>query len=321
MNTETPVLSEAFQRLYCEAGVFDAFSAWHPISFRRVLPFQVEDPVVDDAGLIAAEVAHLAQPNAATRLAVLEAFARCRLLSSDDLTNLKLVLDDFEGESSAEFFELMGDLYANAGMFICALRWYREFIAAIESQPQNSDSPIVPDTGSVYASVGYCLYALGLFAEAIAWTKSCIGPVQMADTVCRALINYEAQLLGGWVVAVERAANRARYTASAFDPAQANQLTPRLKLAMSNFAPFQENYLDWVSSETPAPEIQPGGYPFQPERESGDVTRHRMNLLFATAAHADALVARGNLGEAKRLLIEAAMLEPRADFIQERIRG
>ena len=44
-----------------------------------------------------------------------------------------------------------------------------------------------------------------------------------------------------------------------------------------------------------------------------------MNLLFATCALADALTARGYRGEAKRLLYEAAMIEPAAGFIQERI--
>jgi hypothetical protein len=44
-----------------------------------------------------------------------------------------------------------------------------------------------------------------------------------------------------------------------------------------------------------------------------------MNLLFATASRADALVADGCVAEARRLLLEAVMLEPRADFIRERI--
>ena len=88
---------------------------------------------------------------------------------------------------------------------------------------------------------------------------------------------------------------------------------------MSAFAPFQENYIDWFSSEGPTPEIQPEGYPFQAERDSSNLTRHRMNLLFATDSHADALIAGGHTAEAKRLLLEAAMLEPGADFIRDRI--
>jgi hypothetical protein len=39
MNIETQPLSDGFQRLYCDATVFDGFSAFHPISFSRVLPF------------------------------------------------------------------------------------------------------------------------------------------------------------------------------------------------------------------------------------------------------------------------------------------
>ena len=92
----------------------------------------------------------------------------------------------------------------------------------------------------------------------------------MADTVCRMLINYEAQLQGGCVRGIERVGTRVRYTASVFDPAQAEQLTPRLMLALKTFAPFQDNYLGWISSERPAPEIQP------------EIIRFRRNVTPAT---------------------------------------
>ena len=78
--------------------------------------------------------------------------------------------------------------------------------------------------------------------------------------------------------------------------------------------------LEWVSSEETRPEIEPESYPFQSEHDAGDLSRHRMNLLFATAFYADALIARGHTAEAKRRLLEAAMLEPGADFIQERLK-
>jgi hypothetical protein len=247
MNPETRQLSAGFQQLYCDAAVFEAFSAWHPISFRSVLPFQAQAPVVDDPRLIAAEAAHLASRTDATRRDVVEAFFQCGLLSEQEAASLKPVVDYFD----ADFFELMGDVYANAGMFICALRWHREFIAELEAQSTDSAA----DKESVYASVGYCLYSLGLFAEAVAWSKSCIGPGQMADTVCRTLINYEAQLQGGCVRGIERVGTRVRYTASVFDSAQANQLTSRLMLALETFAPFQKSYLGWISSEEPAPQI------------------------------------------------------------------
>ena len=45
-----------------------------------------------------------------------------------------------------------------------------------------------------------------------------------------------------------------------------------------------------------------------------------MNLLFATCGQADALVEKGHTAEAKRLLIEAAMLEPEAGFVRDRIK-
>lgn len=313
MNTATPVFSEAFQRLYCDAAVFEAFNALHPISFNRVLPFQAGDPVMDEGRLLSAEGAHLANPCVATRLAVVEAFGQCGLLPADDVAGLKPVLDFFDGEFDFEFFELMGDVYANAGIFICALRWYEESVAKLAPRAAS-------DWADVYASVGYCLYSLGLYPEAVLWSKACLGPLQTADTVCRALIDYEAQLQGGCVRAIERSANRVRYTASALDPDQAKTLTPRLKLAMSTFAPFQEVYLDWIGSEAPALEIQPEGYPFQAERDAGASIRHRMNLIFACCGQADELLARGYVAEAKRLLWEAALLEPQADFIRIRLK-
>jgi tetratricopeptide (TPR) repeat protein len=299
--------------LYCDATVFEAFSVLHPISFSRVLPFQAQDPVADDARLIAAEEAHLANRNDQTRRDVVEAYFQCGLLPESDADNLKSVIDYF----GADFFELMGLVYANAGMFICALRWYRELIAELETQNPNACS----DNESVYASVGYCLYSLGLFAEAVAWSKSCIGPRLSADATCQALISYEAQAAGGTLCGIERSGSRTRYTASAIDPAQAQQTSPRLQSAMQSFAPFQEFYIGWISSDAPAPEIKPGGYPFKAELGGGSLPRHKLNLLFATCGQADELIARVFTTEAKRLLFEAAMLEPEADFVRDRIKA
>lgn len=313
MNTDALNFSSGFHGLYCNASLFEGFSALHPISLKRILPFQAQDLVADDPGLIAAEAAHLASRNDQTRRDVVEAYRRCGLLEQEDATNLVSVIDYFD----AEFFEVMGLVYANADMFICALRWYREFIVELETKTPDSCS----DAESVYASVGYSLYGLGLFEEAVAWSKSCIGPRQMADTVCRALIGYEAQSAGGMLLAIERAGTRARYTASAIDPAQAKQSSPRLTAAMNRFAPFLEIYIDWVSSDAPAPEIKPGSYPFKAELGGESLLRHKMNLLFATCGQADALAARGYRAEAKRLLYEAAVLEPEAGFIQDRIRA
>jgi tetratricopeptide (TPR) repeat protein len=312
MNTEKQTLSDGFQRLYRDATVFEGFSAFHPISFSRVLPFQAEDLVVDDERLIGAEEAHLADRNDMTRREVIEAYSRCGLLAKEDAANLISVVDYF----GADFFELMGEVYANAGMFICALRWYREYIAELETKCPDSNL----DNQSVYAGVGYCLYALGLFPEAMAWSKSCIGPRPTADAVCEALIDYEAQLAGGRIVGIERVGFRTRYTVSAFDPAQASQSGSRLIVAMREVAPFEEIYIDWVSSEAPAPEIKPGGYPFKVEVDATDLPRHKMNLLFATCGQVDALIEMGYTAEAKRLLFEAAVLESEAGFIQDRIK-
>jgi len=66
--------------------------------------------------------------------------------------------------------------------------------------------------------------------------------------------------------------------------------------------------------------VEPEGYPFFPDRDAGSLTRHRMNLLFATAGHADALIVQGQTAEAKQLLSEAARLEPNAAFIQDRLK-
>lgn len=88
---------------------------------------------------------------------------------------------------------------------------------------------------------------------------------------------------------------------------------------MKAFAPFQDVYIDWISSEASGPEIQPGGYPFKAEYDSGSLIRHKMNLIFATCGEADALFEKGYHLEAKRLLCEAAMLEPRAAIVRERL--
>jgi hypothetical protein len=83
MNTHTPSFSSGFEQLYCDATVFDRFSVLHPISFGRVLPFQAEDPVVEDPRLVCAEQAHLAQRNDDTRRAVVDAYVPCGLLEPE----------------------------------------------------------------------------------------------------------------------------------------------------------------------------------------------------------------------------------------------
>ncbi len=313
MSFETPLFSAEFRRLYCDPAPFDCFSSLHPISFRRVLPFQYPEEGVDDRRLLVVEEAHLAEQNEQTRRAVVEEYARCGLLQATEPNELGAVTDFYD----VDFFEFMGMVYANVERARCALRWYRELIVRLETEHQNSCS----DTESVYAGVGYCLYLLGLFEEAIAWTKSCMGPRALAETVCRALIDYEAQLAGGTIRAIERAGSRTRYTVSSSAPQQAGQATRRLKGAVQSFAPFHDLYVDWVAHDTPKPEPQPAGYPFRAEFDGGNLVRHKLNLIFATCAQADALVGRGYRLEAKRLLWEAAMLEPEAGMITERLRG
>ena len=311
MTSQTRSFSDGFQRLYCDASMFAAFSSLHPISFARVLPFQPDDPVADHQPLIDAEMAYLAAQNDETRRRVIEAYSQCGLLPEADAANLISVDFDFDDD----FFETMGTTYANAGMFICALRWYREYVASLESQ----EHTLCSDTEGVYASVGYCLYALGLYPEAIAWSKCCLGPGQLADTVCRALLAYESQLGAGAILGIERATNRSRYSVRVVDPAQAKPAGPRIKAAMAAVAPFLEIYVDWVNADIPALEIQPEGYPFNAERDDGNLTRHRTNLIFATCAQADELAAKGFAAEAKRMLYEVAILEPEAAMVRERI--
>jgi hypothetical protein len=64
-----------------------------------------------------------------------------------------------------------------------------------------------------------------------------------------------------------------------------------------------------------------GGYPFKAEFDGSSLLRHRMNLIFAACGQADALVEKGYVSEAKRLLSEAAILEPNASFVWERLRA
>ncbi len=318
MTTETALLSAGFQRLYCDAGVYASFSGFHPISFARVLPFQPQDAITDNPRLISAEEAHLARRDDQTRREVIEAFVKCDLLSEVDADNVKSVIDYYD----ADFFELMGSVYASEDMYLCALRWYREFIHELENQPPEAAPRL--DSDGVYPSVGYCLYSLGLYPEAISWSKSCIGPGQELDLVCRALIGYEAQQVDGTILAVERVGPRARYIVgvSGAKAARAVEAVPRLKTAIKAIAPFEDTLFDLVelrSQDTPPPEAPPEGYPFRVERDAGDLPRHKMNLIFAVCGQADALVGKGCTDEAKRLLFEALMLEPNARFVWERI--
>src|SRR6266404_5578532 len=130
MATDTPLLSDGFQRLYCDATVFASFSVFHPISLARVLPFQSQDLVVDEQELLQAEEAHLSDRNDHTRRGIIDAYVKCGLLPEVDADNVKSVIDYF----GADFFVLMGLVYANGGMFISARRWYREIIGELEGQ-------------------------------------------------------------------------------------------------------------------------------------------------------------------------------------------
>ena len=313
MNAEAPRFSSGFMQLYCRTEIFASFSALHPVHFGRVLPFQSHEPVVDNQDLLQAEQAYLADQSDDTRRGIINAFLQCGLMQREDAHNVTSVVDYF----GADFFDLMGLVYANAGMFRCALRWYRELVRALEMQ--NAD--LSSDNESVYASVGYCLYSLGLFAEAVCWSKSCIGPRQQAEAVGQALLDYELQLAGGQIRGVERSGPRTRYIVSASDPGHSSHAGDRLLATMKAYAPFQEVYIEWVSAETPPLAIPLPGYPFNVESDGGSFPRHKMNLLFAACGQADALVERGYVCEARRLLNEAAMLEPQAGMIQERIKA
>jgi len=46
-----------------------------------------------------------------------------------------------------------------------------------------------------------------------------------------------------------------------------------------------------------------------------------MNLLFALCGQADELLAEGFVVEARRLLEEAALLEPAAEFVQDKLKA
>jgi hypothetical protein len=311
MSASTQNFSDGFSRLYCDATVIESFSRLHPVSFRRVLPFQSGEKVIDDRRLIEAEAAHLANGNDATRREVVDEYSRCGLLARADASELRSVLDFFD----ADFFELMGLVYANAGMFRCALRWQRELIHRLETQNSNSRS----DEASVYADVGYCLYSLGLFEEAISWSRSCIGPRVMADAICRALIACKTQSVGGVIRGIERSGPRTRYTVSSSDAAKVRESVFPILNTMKIVAPFADIYIDSIGGEAAMPGVEPGGHPFRSELDGGSLIRHKMNLLFASCGRADALLAEGCVPEAKRLLLEAAMLEPEGDMIQARL--
>ena len=83
------------------------------------------------------------------------------------------------------------------------------------------------------------------------------------------------------------------------------------------FAPIQETYIDWRNPEAtmPDPQIDDNSNHqfFEP------LSRHRMNLIFCLCGQADELATRGYTAEAKRLLLEAALLEPNAEFVCDKL--
>jgi hypothetical protein len=185
---------------------------------------------------------------------------------------------------------------------------------------ENQTPSLYDDRESPYASVGYCLYSLGLFEEAIAWSKSCIGPLAMADAICQALLAYEVPP-PGVIWGVERSGFRTRYTISAPVPTDVRETAERLKSAMKETVPFVDFYIDWIKPQPSAPQSTPDGYPFKAELDGGDVIRHKLNLIYATCGQADALLEKGFKVEAKRLLCEVALIEPQADIVWERLQG
>src|SRR5262249_38773300 len=136
------------------------------------------------------------------------------------------------------------------------------------------------DTESVYASVGYCLYSLGLYPEGITWSKSCIGARQTVEMMSRMLIEYELQQHGGSIRGVERAANRTRYTVSASDSAQASLLAQRLKETLNAFAPIQDTYIDWRNPDATLPGPRFDDNSILNHQLFEPLARHHMNLIF-----------------------------------------
>ena len=119
---------------------------------------------------------------------------------------------------------------------------------------------------------------------------------------------------------VERVGPRMRFTVAISDPAQGEQLAPRIKQAVNWLDPFREVNLAWEHADAAIPECEPDGYPFRLELGTHTLLRHKVNLVFALCAQADALMQQGHSAEAGRLLWEAALLEPQAGFIQARLR-
>jgi hypothetical protein len=76
-----------------------------------------------------------------------------------------------------------------------------------------------------------------------------------------------------------------------------------------------------MNADTPVPPKLAESSPFKCESDGGCLPQHKMNLLFAMVAQSDYLSECGNKAESRRLLQEAALLEPQADFIQERLKA
>jgi len=121
MTTDTPHLSDGFQRLYCDANVFGSFSVFHPYKLRGVLPFQSRDLIVVRSNLDQAEEAHLADRNDHTRREVIDAYVKCGMLPEVEAEQCESAIDYF----GFDFFELMGMVFRERGYVHCALHGSR----------------------------------------------------------------------------------------------------------------------------------------------------------------------------------------------------
>lgn len=309
-----PLFSPDFTQIYCDDKSFRSFSYLHPINLGGVLPFKKKDRILDEPSVVRAEVDLLENPSNDTRAKVISAYTSENFLDDATAKGLLEFIDFFD----TDFYELIGELYSNAGMFRCALRWYHEYIRQTETT-ENTAS----DLDAAYASVGYCLYSLGLYSECIAWTKSCMGAWPFFDSIAKAVLRTHFGIREKVEVKTERAWNSTLWTVRGrFKPSELERFSVRAE----RIAEFLQTVIPRHRVRVNVEDNYPGpftseshGYPFNPHFDGNPSSRHKMNFLISSFSFAEVLVANGQTAEATGLLREALEIEPEAVFVRKKL--
>lgn len=309
--------SHEYEQIYCNPELFINFCADPPINLSTILPFEPDDIFIDAPNLLQAEQAILVGVSDKTINRVLEAYVKNNFICEEDRANLQAFSDYFD----EDFYEVIGTLYSNIGKYKCALRWYHEFIRYFEKKKEWYSL----SEDEVYASVGYCLYALGFYGLSIVWTKYCISSKLEADLVSSGAIGMQCELLGTHFRKIERVAAAQKFTISGKKSNLSHAIGKKgrkaefIKNYLERLIPNFRVILTYIEERDPKDNIliKPQSYPFRPEFDGSAYPIHKTNLILSLYSEAITLAELGYIRKAKRLLGEGLTIEPNCGFILE----